>query len=184
MTALPLDQTILESFRADGVVCLRGVFSGYWLDVIRSGVERNLRCPGPRAQVYAPGADSDDFFANADNRHFVSGPFVPGASPAPRYYNDCTTWRSNPEYRRFIFGSSAAAIAPALLGGSQVSLFFEDILVKEAEADAPTPWHQDVPMWPILGRRALSIWMPLDPVRHGNSVEFVRGSHRWGAFST
>ena len=175
-----IDESTLRRFREDGVVCLRGAFTGAWLEVVHRGFEHNLAYPGPRAQIYAAGSDSAEFFMDADRRHFVNGPFVPGenrTSAAPRFYNDCTTWRGNPDYRRFIFESPASAIAMAMLGTRQVHLFFEDILVKESGADAPTPWHQDVPVWPIEGRRVCSLWMPLDPVDTGNGVEFIRGSH-------
>ncbi|MBT5414000.1 MAG: hypothetical protein HOH66_01385, partial [Rhodospirillaceae bacterium] len=135
---------VIAAYRADGVVCLRGVFAGHWMGVVRAGFERNLAKPGRRATVYRPG--SDDFVGDEGARNFVAGkPFVLGESAEPRFFNDCTTWQDNAEYSEFVRRSPAAAIAKALMGSAKVNILFEDILIKEALADAPTPWHHDVP---------------------------------------
>lgn len=180
MTDLPagLTDEDVGAYRADGAVCLRGVFDEEWMAVVRAGFARNLAHPGHRATVYPAGGAA--FVGREDMRNFVTGPFVPGAAAAPRFYNDCTTWRDNPEYRRFVYDSPAAAIARALMGSARINIFFEDIIIKEAGADAPTPWHQDVPFWPVRGRDICGIWMPLDPIARESTVEFIRGSHRGG----
>jgi hypothetical protein len=170
---------VIAAYRADGVVCLRGVFAGHWMGVVRAGFERNLAKPGRRATVYRPG--SDDFVGDEGARNFVAGkPFVLGESAEPRFFNDCTTWQDNAEYSEFVRRSPAAAIAKALMGSAKVNILFEDILIKEALADAPTPWHHDVPFWPVLGSQVCGVWLPLDPVTEENRVRFIRGSHRWG----
>jgi len=180
MTDLPagLTEEDVRAYQADGAVCLRGVFDEGWMDVVRAGFARNLAHPGRRATIYAPGGEA--FVGREDVRNFVTGPFVPGEADVPRFYNDCTTWQDNPEYRRFVYDSPAAAIAMALMGSSKINIFFEDIIIKEAGADAPTLWHQDVPFWPVRGRDICGLWLPLDPITSENTVDFIRGSHRWG----
>ena len=89
-------------------------------------------------------------------------------------------WRDNPEYRDFIFNSGAAEMAATLTGAAQINLYFDGCFVREAHTPMRTPWHQDVPYWPIEGEQMCSIWVPLDPIPREGSVEYVRGSHRWG----
>ena len=173
-----LPAPVIAAYRRDGVVCLRGAFDSGWMDVVRLGFERNLAHPGRRATVYPTGADA--FVGREDIRNFVSDPFVPGGSPEPRFYNDCTTWQDNPEYRRFVYDSPAAAIARTLMGSRKVNIFFEDIIIKEPHADAPTPWHQDVPFWPVRGAQVCGIWIPLDPITRENRIDFIAGTHHWG----
>ena len=53
-------------------------------------------------------------------------------------------------------------------------------MVKAPHNEAPTPWHHDVPYWPVEGDQVCSVWMPLDPINEQNRLQFIRGSHRWG----
>jgi len=68
------------------------------------------------------------------------------------------------------------------LGRDGEGRFFADqLLVKEPRALKPTPWHQDLPHWPLTGDQMLSIWVPLDPATpESGVVTYVRGSHLWG----
>jgi hypothetical protein len=173
-----ITKDVIAAYRSDGAVCLRGVFAGHWMDVVRAGFERNLANPGRRATVYRPG--SDEFVGDEGRRNFVTGrPFVLGEGAAPRFFNDCATWQDNPDYRDFVWHSPAAAIARALMGSAKINILFEDILIKEPLANAPTPWHHDVSFWPVEGRQVCGIWLPLDPVDESNRVTFIRGSHLW-----
>ena len=46
-----------------------------------------------------------------------------------------------------------------------------------------SPWHQDLPYWPMNEARALSCWMALDDVDECNGcMQFVPRSHTWGKF--
>jgi ectoine hydroxylase-related dioxygenase (phytanoyl-CoA dioxygenase family) len=51
------------------------------------------------------------------------------------------------------------------------------MLVKEAGTRQPTPWHQDQPYYNVDGAQTCSVWMPVDPVSRGSTLEFVAGSH-------
>ena len=66
------------------------------------------------------------------------------------------------------------------MDADHVNIFFDQILVKEPETPAPSPWHQDLNYWPFTGRQVCSLWMALDPVDCDSGVlEFVAGSHLW-----
>jgi ectoine hydroxylase-related dioxygenase (phytanoyl-CoA dioxygenase family) len=146
----------IETYRRDGVVCIRGAFDRRWRELGLRALDRNIREPGHRAHYYT------------------------GGEGKPRFFQDACSWWRIPEHREYCFGSPAAAIAGALMGAHRVNLFFDNVMLKDPGANAPTPWHQDVPYWPVVGDQVCSVWMPIDPITHENRLEFVRGSHLWG----
>lgn len=148
------DETV-TAFRRDGAVVLRGAFGADWLDMLARGIERNLAEPGPMATGY-----TDDG--------------KPG-----RFFGDYCNWQRIGEYRDFVTGSPAAAIAARLSGATQIQLFHEHVLVKEPQTAEPTPWHHDLPYYAVDGAQTVSLWTPLDPVRQEVCPHFVAGSHRW-----
>jgi ectoine hydroxylase-related dioxygenase (phytanoyl-CoA dioxygenase family) len=152
-----LSPDTIDAFRRDGAVALRGVF-GEWVEKLRAGVARNLAAPSTDVKIYQ------------------------GKDGAGRFVGDYCNWDRIPEYRDFIFHSGAAEIGRALLGSRTVRLFHEHVLVKEAGADVPTPWHQDQPYYCVDGSQTVSLWIPLDRVPRERTLEFVGGSHLWGKY--
>jgi ectoine hydroxylase-related dioxygenase (phytanoyl-CoA dioxygenase family) len=148
-----LPQALIDDFRRDGAVCVRGAFSAEEVELVASGIERNLADPSPRGLVASRAED------------------------AGRFFEDFCNWDRIPEYERFIRGSAAGAIAGALMGSRRVRLYHDHLLVKEAGTAQPTPWHQDQPYYNIDGRQTCSMWMPVDPVPRAATLEFVAGSH-------
>ncbi|HEY7688541.1 MAG TPA: phytanoyl-CoA dioxygenase family protein [Dongiaceae bacterium] len=144
----------VAAFRQDGAVCLRGLFGG-WVETLCGGVERNIAAPSPDVRLYT-------------------------GARGGRFFGDYCNWNRIPEYREFIFESPAAAVAGRLMGARSVRLFHEHVLVKEPNADVPTPWHHDQPYYNVDGSQTCSLWIPLDQVPRDTSPEFVAGSHRWG----
>ena len=64
---------------------------------------------------------------------------------------------------------------------TKVNIFFDQWLIKEPGTQIETPWHHDLPYWPVIGNDICSLWLALDPVNVDNgSVEYIKGSHRWG----
>ena len=98
-----------------------------------------------------------------------------------RFYGDFFLWLRNDEFRQFAFDSPLPALAAKLMGSSRVNLFYDQLFVKEPGSVERTPWHQDLPYWPVTGEQVLSIWTPFDTVGPENGVvAYVAGSHRWG----
>jgi ectoine hydroxylase-related dioxygenase (phytanoyl-CoA dioxygenase family) len=143
------------AFRERGVACLRGAFAG-WVDVLRAGIERNLREPGPYFRRYTAEGGAGLFFG------------------------DYCNWQRIPEYRAFVERAPVARIAGTLMGSQVARLFHEHVLVKEPGTGESTPWHHDQPYYSVDGAQNVSLWVALDPVPREVSVEFVVGSHRWG----
>lgn len=147
----------LEVFQRNGVVCLRQVFDQKWLDLVAVGIARNLSAPSAYAQHLKAGGDTG------------------------RFFGDYCNWHRIQEFRAFVYDSPAAALAAQLMSSEKVIFYHEHLLIKEPGTQKETPWHHDQPYYPIDGWQACSMWMPLDPVPRTTCVQFVKGSHRWGA---
>ena len=134
-------------------MCIRGAFTPTEVELVERGIERNLADPSPRALVASRADDSG------------------------RFVEDFCNWDRIEEYERVIRESAAAAIAGRLMGAATVRLYHDHMLVKEAGTRQPTPWHQDQPYYNVDGAQTCSVWMPVDPVSRGSTLEFVAGSH-------
>lgn len=99
----------------------------------------------------------------------------------PGYYADTFLWERDDDIRKFVFESPAASIARQIMRSNGVRFYFDHIFVKEPGTEQPTPWHHDLPYWPVEGNQVCSIWLALDQVTKASSgLEYVAGSHRWG----
>lgn len=152
-----LDDETIAAFRENGVTVLRGVFAD-WVETLRNGIDANMRDPAPNARIYK------------------------GENGGGRFFVDYCNWARFPDYKDFIFNSKAAQIGAELMDSASVQLFHEHVLVKEAAAGVPTPWHQDAPYYCVDGPKTVSLWVPLDEVPRETTLEFLSGSHKWGKF--
>ncbi len=158
----PLRQVTLderETYERDGVVCLRAIFPGDWLDFLAGAIDEAMANPGPHAEDYER------------------------ANGTGRFFGDLEMAQRLPAFRKFVLESPAAEIAGRLMGAARINFFYDQLLVKEPGTSARTPWHQDQPYWAVSGRQVCSLWLPLDPIPENVSVEYVRGSHRWPEYN-
>lgn len=144
---------MIEDFQRDGVCLIKGLFSDY-VDVIRTGIERNMDEPGD--------------YAAENLKEGESG----------RFFDDYCNWQRIPEFVDVIKNSPAAEIAADLMQSEQVQVFHDHVLVKEPGTSKPTPWHQDGPYYFVGGMQNVSFWAPVDPVTDA-TLRCVAGSHRW-----
>lgn len=151
-----LPEDTIAAYRRDGVCRLRGLFDQRWLDTLAVGIERDLADPGPYVKVYTP----------------EGGPGL--------YFGDLVMWRRIAEFGDFALNSPAAAIAGQLMGADRVTFYHDHLLVKEPGTPERTPWHHDLPYFPIDGDQVCGLWLTLDLVDRATCVEFAAGSHRWG----
>jgi ectoine hydroxylase-related dioxygenase (phytanoyl-CoA dioxygenase family) len=144
-----------ESLRRDGAAVVRGVVPQDWIERMREAIEAELSGASPTAAEYG--------------------------RKAGRFYGDFFLWLRNPAFRDFALASPLPSLAAALMGSKRANLFYDQLFVKEPGSVEPTPWHQDIPYWPVAGRQVVSIWTPFDPVGPENGVvTYVKGSHLWG----
>lgn len=155
MAAATITPQQVARFRDDGVVCLRSVIDADWIELLTAGVEQNLTAPSPRGRVWDRAPDGQVTFY------------------------DSQVWREIEQYRDFALESPMGELAGRLMGSSVSNFFFDAIFCRTPGARFRTPFHQDEPYWSVEGFDCASCWMPLVPVEHRSSLEFVRGSHRW-----
>lgn len=146
----------VEAFERDGAICLRGVFDAAWIERTSAAVDRVIAAPSPYSRQRG---DQDG-----------------------RFHNDFFLWDRDEDFAAFAIESPAADIARSVMRSEHVNLFFDHLLVKQPRASEPTPWHHDLPYWPVDGTQICSVWVGLDPVTAATGgVEYVAGSHRWGS---
>lgn len=150
-----VEDSVIQAYRRDGAVCLRNPFPG-WLERLREGVEENLRAPSELAT----------------NHKLDDG--------KGRFFEDYCSWQRIAAYKAFVEESPAAALAGALMGSETVRFFHEHVLIKEPGTSKETPWHHDMPYYPVDGQQTVSFWTALDPVAKAVCPEFLAGSHLWG----
>lgn len=146
-------QDQIDTFQRDGVVLIKGLFADH-VDTIRSGIERNMKEPGPYA---------------AENLKEGEG---------GRFFDDYCNWTRISEFEEVIRKSPAAEVAADLMQSRRVQVFHDHVLVKEPGTSKPTPWHQDGPYYFVDGAQNVSFWSPMDTVRDA-SLRCVAGSHAW-----
>ena len=152
----PIGDEAVERFRRDGVLCLRGMLDADWIAFLGRGVARNLASPTPLHTVQTLAGEPGFFLSDICMSQEIA------------------------EFREFVLNGPAAAVAARLMASRQVNFWADTLWVKEAGTPKRTRWHQDQPFYWIDGTQVCVLWWPLDPVRRENSLELVRGSHRWG----
>jgi len=151
---MPIAEEIVETFQAEGVAVLRGVFRD-WIGRLADGVAALRARPSPLERSVRP----------AD-----------GAAP---FFQDFCNWQRIEPFRAFVLDSPAAALAARLMRSDHARFFHDHVLVKEPGSSVVTPWHQDEPYYCVAGEQSVSFWTPLDPVTREVTLECVAGSHRW-----
>ncbi|MGI9334217.1 MAG: phytanoyl-CoA dioxygenase family protein [Gammaproteobacteria bacterium] len=149
----PITDAQAQTYRDDGVVLLPGLFDPEWVEYLRPLIDQTMADPGPlHLELEEAGRG--------------------------RFFFDTFLWPRNARYKRFIDRSPAAAIAGRLMGSAKVNTFFDQLLIKEPGTAERTPWHHDLPYWPIAGDQVCTLWLALDSVSaESGAVEYVRGSH-------
>lgn len=148
-----LTAEVMEDYRREGVMLLPQALHPEWLMLIELGLMRVMANP-------------------AQTKHrFYQG--QPG-----EFIETVRNFDVTPEIQRLLYDSPIADILGAVIGSDNVWLYSEEFFIKEGGNCARTPWHQDLPYWPMEGNQVASMWITLDPLPPDETLEFVRGSHR------
>ena len=81
----------VKAYQQDGAVCIRGLLTRDQIELLKTGIENNLKSPSPRAKV-------------------ASLPDDPGF-----FIEDFCNWQDNSHYRKLIFESPLSAVAGFLM---------------------------------------------------------------------
>ncbi|MCL5972222.1 MAG: phytanoyl-CoA dioxygenase family protein [Firmicutes bacterium] len=96
---------------------------------------------------------------------------IRSASDGPYYRvlnQKVNAWRDHGGIAQFSCSATLARMASELAEVDGVRLFHDHILWKMPGDSKPTPWHQDMPFWPLDNPRALSFWITVDDVDETN----------------
>jgi len=145
----------IADFERDGFVLVRRALALEWIELVREGIEQDLRALGPLHTIQQP--------------KDVPGYFVT---------DFCMSQRIR-AFRGFVLESNAGEVAAKLMRSTRCNFFYDAMWAKGPGTPKRTPWHQDQPYYPIDGRQLCILWVPVDPVSAENSLELLRGSHRW-----
>jgi len=150
-----LPDAAAEAFERDGVVCLEGALGPDVVRDLRGALDRAVEAPSPLG-------------------YRVERPGEPGF-----FFTEYNLWQRMPEVRRVAFESPVADLAGSLMRSRSVTLYFDNVFVKEAGSrGAVVPWHEDAMFLRMDGLDVVNFWIALDPVPRDCAVVFKRGSHR------
>jgi ectoine hydroxylase-related dioxygenase (phytanoyl-CoA dioxygenase family) len=170
----PVTDDEVETFRRDGVVCLRGVMPAEWIARMGDAVETALTSAAT-TDLSAMGEALAAAGASLTVDPSVSAP----GGPRGQFRAGTDHWVEQPEFLAFAAESPLPGIVARLLGSDQVWLYEDSVLVKEPGTAERTAFHQDLAYFHVDGEQVCTVWVPLDAVDPGNgAVEYVRGSHR------
>ena len=153
VVGMVIDRQLVDDFRRDGVVCVRGLLEPSVVEKARRGIDKVLADPGPLA-IAASGEDD------------------PG-----RFVEDFCRWPEIAEIESVARDRHVGAAVAALLGAEELRLYHDHVLVKEPGTRQRTPWHQDQPYYNVDGTQGASVWAPVDPVAEDGSLEVIAGTH-------
>jgi ectoine hydroxylase-related dioxygenase (phytanoyl-CoA dioxygenase family) len=168
-------QDEVDTFWADGVVCLRGALDPDAVLAMAPAVERLLQ--------ESVGETMHDMSALGAGLAAAGGTVLTGGVAGKgRFVSGTDHWRVDADCRAFALDPGLGALAGALLRSQQVYLWEDSILVKEPDTVEQTAWHQDMGYFHARGEQVCTTWIPLDRAdAETGAMSFVRGSHRDGA---
>ncbi|MBW2282132.1 MAG: phytanoyl-CoA dioxygenase family protein [Deltaproteobacteria bacterium] len=143
-------------YAEDGFVQLERVFRPGELDFFEPHVTREAR-------------------ARAWNRDI---PFEERSTYDRAFLQATNLWTFDGTVRALSFSRRLARAASELMGTRGVRMYHDQALYKEPGFGL-TPWHVDQQYWPLDSDRAVTAWIPFQPVPlEMGPVSFARGSHR------
>ena len=146
---------IAADYDRDGAAVIRGAIDKNWVRRMQDAVDRVIAEPGSAAVEYTPSGKSG------------------------RFIGDFFVWMRDADFAALAMDSPLPMLAAQIMKAPEVRLFYDQLLVKEPQTSERTPWHQDLPYWPLRGGDILSMWVALDTVTEATgAVCYARGSHR------
>ena len=159
---------LIGTFDENGAVAVRNLLSLESLELLKSGLDQLIDTADDYSDYYESG-DVTTTSPDATKRQKKSGQTLTRQNG----------WVISAPLRRFLHVSPLAAAAAAILRSTELRLYEDLMIFKAAGSEQPTPWHQDDPQWPLVGRQMCSAWFCLDPVDSSTgALRFVAGSNQ------
>ena len=181
----------IETYRRDGVVCLREALSSDWVAVVRDAVddvERRFRESPPRIgegelvptleHSHLLPMDQIGELLEAQGLDVLRDGDSGGAAGHFLLVNNAVL--DYPAVQRLAFESPLAELAAQLFGSNKVNFLFDQVFIKQPGASNRTAFHQDWGYFHVDGEQVASFWTAAEPVAKENGgMGYVRGSHLW-----
>lgn len=151
-----LTQADVETYAADGAVCLRGVYDPHVILQLLKAWDRVSVDP-IESGLTLPSAEHREI---GDRTNIIS---------RPSYAVDA--------FRDFIRASPVPALLGELLCTREVGFYWDTIFEKLSGSTFPTTWHTDAGATAVRGNTLVNVWTPLTPMNRESSLEILAGSH-------
>jgi hypothetical protein len=186
------DQEI-ETYRRDGVVCLRQVLAPEWVAVITAAVDQvqadydALKERGTQREAVMDvvldrshlralsvlgeaAEDAGGVVLREQDIRGGDGEFILVNNAVHDYEG----------VRQLALESPLPALAGQLFGSEKVNFIFDQVFIKEPGALSRTAFHQDQGYFKVDGEQVATLWTAAEAVDATNGrMGYVRGSHRW-----
>ena len=160
-SAGPLSEQDVQFYRENGYVPVHNVLTPEELAGIRAAVD----------DAYSQKYSSEHDNTGRDPRYDAV------------FHQKVNLWQIHEGIRKHTFNERIAAMARQLLDVPALRVWHDQTLVKPPGAPMPTPFHQDLPYWPMADEPAITAWTALDDVDESNScMQYVPKSQRWGKY--
>jgi len=148
----PITPEHIETYTREGVVLLRGLLDGEWVERMQTAIARVAEDPGQFGTL------------GPSNGAMLSV---------------CYLWRNNPDFADFVAKSPIAEAVGRVIGAKWIRMYHDHLFVKPPKSPSIMPWHCDETAWPVTGEMAPNIWTALSPVNQENGrIEYIGGWHR------
>jgi hypothetical protein len=155
----------IEQFRADGFLILQRFLSAEQVELARSRFEPLFR------GEFETGVYPDEWN------------WCEGRDPPDRTRQICNGWKADRTIGRIVLQEQIGRLCATLAGWSGARIGQDNVLWKPPGAKA-LGFHQDDSYcgW-VIPAGFTTCWMALDDTTAaGGTIEYARGSHRWGVF--
>ena len=183
----------IETYRNDGVVCLRAALPLEWVKVLTQAMDDIL---ADYSALKAAGVQRDGAMDIVLDRSHLRALSVLGEAAEAMGGSVLAEHRDGGREGEFILVNNAVvdyagirrvalesplpALAGQLFGSSKVNFVFDQVLIKEPGALSRTAFHQDQGYFKVDGAQVASFWTSCDSVDADNGrMGYIRGSHRW-----
>jgi len=184
----PITHEEIETYRHEGVVCLRGVVDKGWLDYLAQPIEDLMERPegvdvtaavkGLRARMNDDGIVHDPLFGEVRRDDLLEDDVE--SSEHAKFFNFTHVNPLSEPIRIFETQSMLPEIAAVLMGSERIHLFIDQVFVKEPGTPTRTAFHVDESYFNLTGEQICTMWVPLDPAtKESSTMGYIQGSHTW-----
>lgn len=148
---LTISPDLLETYRRDGVVCIRGAIDRAWTDRLWAEAQKVAADPAAYGQV-----------SISQGETMTSVAFL---------------WRKPGVFRDFLMQSPAAEWTGRIIGSKQIRVYHDHLFIKWPKSPRVMRWHADT-IWPVDGEHVPNLYVALTPIDAANGrVEYIAGHH-------